>query len=234
MVEVGGRPILWHIIQLYAAQGFRDFVICLGYKGWVIKEYFLNYHYHRADLTVQVDTGRVTVHQSGTDAFTVTLVETGEETQTAGRLRRIQPYLGQEPFMLTYGDGVSDVDLHALLAFHQQHGKVATMTAVQPGSRFGVFEPDENGAVAQFREKPQDDGNWINGGFFVLNPQVFDYLAPGADDMPWERQPLSDLATAGQLSAYRHTGFWKCLDTLRDAQELNTLWQTGHAPWKRW
>lgn len=231
MIEIGGRPILWHILQLYAAHGVREFVICLGYRGYQIKEYFLNYYYHHADLTVDLATNAVTVHGSAAHDLRVTLVDTGLETQTAGRLQRVRPYVAGERFHLTYGDGLATIDLQALEAFHAAHGKTATLTAIQPGSRFGVLELGPSGHVQAFREKPVDDGNWINGGFFVLEPNVFDYLPPNADAVPWERAPLERLAAEGQLVAYRHTGFWKAMDTLRDRQELEKLWAEG-APWQ--
>lgn len=237
MVEIGGRPILWHIMKIYAAQGFNEFVICLGYKGYMIKEYFINYFYHASDLTVDLATNQVEVHATSSNAMKVTLVDTGLETQTAGRLRRVQPYVADGTFMLTYGDGLSNVDLRALLAYHKQHGKVATMTAIQPGSRFGVMQlekQDKHLAVSAFSEKPKEDGNWINGGFFVLEPRVFSYLLDDCDTTPWERQPLEDLARDNELTAYKHTGFWKAMDTLRDARELNRLWDDGAPPWKLW
>jgi glucose-1-phosphate cytidylyltransferase len=235
MVEIGGRPILWHILKLYAAQGFNEFVICLGYKGYLIKEYFINYFYHRSDITVDLGTNHVQVHASDTDNFKVTLVDTGLETQTAGRLLRVKQYLGEADFMLTYGDGLADIDLRKLLAYHQGHRKLVTMTAIQPGSRFGVLALDAQNNIRRFNEKPVDDGNWVNGGFFVVNQQALNYIPiqPAADDMPWERQPLEKLAADGQLVAYKHTGFWKCMDTLRDAVELNELW-AKNPQWKVW
>lgn len=233
MIEIGGRPILWHILKIYAAQGITEFVICLGYRGYLIKEYFLHYYHHHADITVDLATNAVEVHGSTSEPLRVTLVETGLDTQTAGRLQRIEPYVRGQRFALTYGDGLANLDLEALLHFHERHGKLATLTAVQPGSRFGVMELDNDGTVNAFREKPRDDGNWINGGFFILEPGVFDHLPPNADDTPWERAPLESLASAGQLAAYRHTGFWKAMDTLRDKQELEKLWATT-APWKVW
>lgn len=235
MVEIGGRPILWHILKLYAAQGFKEFVICLGYKGYLIKEYFINYFYHRSDITVDLATNQVQVHTSDTDDIKVTLVDTGLETQTAGRLLRIKKYLAGGDFMLTYGDGLADVDLRKLLAYHQAHGKLVTMTAIQPGSRFGVLALDAHNTIRRFNEKPVDDGNWVNGGFFVVGQKALDYIPtqPAADDLPWERGPLERLAADGQLVAYKHTGFWKCMDTLRDAVELNELWAKD-PKWKVW
>lgn len=233
MIEIGGRPILWHILKIYAAQGITEFVICLGYKGYLIKEYFLNYYHHHADITVDLATNAVDVHGTASEPLRVTLVDTGLHTQTAGRLQRIEPHVRGERFLLTYGDGVANLDLPALLAFHEKAGKLATLTAIQPGSRFGVMALDANGSVSAFREKPADDGNWINGGFFVLEPGIFDHVPTPADDVPWERTPLESLANAGQLAAYKHTGFWKAMDTLRDRNELENLWQQG-APWKIW
>lgn len=233
MIEIGGRPILWHILKIYAAQGITDFIICLGYKGYQIKEYFLHYYHHHSDITVDLATNAVTVHGSASEPIRVTLVDTGLHTQTAGRLQRIRPHLAEERFLLTYGDGVANLDLPALLSFHAAHGKLATLTAIQPGSRFGVMDLDAEGQVHAFREKPRDDGNWINGGFFVLEPGTFDFIPSEADEIPWERAPLEALAASGELVAYRHHGFWKAMDTLRDRQELEILWQAG-APWKIW
>ncbi len=233
MIEIGGKPILWHIMKIYSAYGHKEFIICLGYKGYVIKEYFMNYFLHNADITIDLENNSTEVHGSRSEKFKVTLVETGLETMTAGRLKRVQQYVGQEDFMLTYGDGVARVDLDQLLHFHNQHGKLATMTAIQPGSRFGVMDLEADGRVSAFREKPQDDGVWINGGFFILKPQVFDYLQDDADEVMWERQPLDDLSRNNQLMAYRHQGFWKCMDTMRDNIELNELWE-GHPEWKVW
>ncbi len=234
MVEIGGKPILWHIMKIYDHYGFNDFIICLGYKGYVIKEYFANYFLHNADLTIDLANNQLTFHKAGSEAFKVTLVETGLETKTAGRLQRVKQYLGEEDFMLTYGDGVCDVDLAALLAFHKQHGKIATVTAVQLEARFGGMDLGENGDVVSFREKAKDEGKWINGGFFILKPSVFRYLDGDMTSMMWEDEPLEKLTADNQLVAYQHTGFWKCMDALRDKIELESLWNSGKAKWKTW
>jgi glucose-1-phosphate cytidylyltransferase len=235
MIEIGGKPILWHIMKIYQSQGFNDFVICLGYKGYVIKEYFINYFYHNSDLTIDLAQGQVTVHPSAqSEAMKVTLVETGLHTSTAGRLQRVQAHLGDQPFFLTYGDGVSDIDLKALLQFHQQHGKTATVTSIQPAGKFGVLESDAQGRVHTFVEKPKGSGTWINGGFFVLNPGVFQYLQGDMDQIMWEDSPMRHLVQDQELMSYQHHGFWKCMDILRDKVELEKMWEQGQAPWKRW
>jgi glucose-1-phosphate cytidylyltransferase len=233
MVEVGERPILWHIMKMYSSFGFNDFIICLGYKGYLIKEYFMHYYMHNSDLTIELKNNKVDVHYSTAEAFRVTLVDTGLNTKTAGRLKRIQKYIGNEDFMLTYGDGVSDVDLNDLLQFHQSHGKIATVTAVQPEGRFGSMKINGDGIVDHFIEKPKGDDKWINGGFFVLKPEVFNYLEGNMDDMMWEDDPMQKLANDHQLAAYQHRGFWKCMDAMRDKIELETLWQTNPR-WKTW
>jgi glucose-1-phosphate cytidylyltransferase len=233
MVEVGGRPILWHIMKMYSSFGFNDFIICLGYKGYLIKEYFMHYYMHNSDLTIELKNNKVDVHYSTAEAFRVTLVDTGLNTKTAGRLKRIQKYIGNEDFMLTYGDGVSNVDLNELLRYHQSHGKVATVTAVQPEGRFGSMKINDDGIVDHFVEKPKGDDKWINGGFFVLKPQVFNYLEGNMDDMMWEDEPMQKLANDQQLAAYQHQGFWKCMDAMRDKIELEALWQTN-PKWKTW
>ncbi|HOJ93652.1 MAG TPA: glucose-1-phosphate cytidylyltransferase [Fervidobacterium nodosum] len=232
MVEIGGKPILWHIMKIYSAQGFNDFIICLGYKGYVIKEYFLNYFYHTSDITVDLQSGKIDIHNSYTENWKVTLVDTGLNTMTGGRIKRIKNFVGNETFMLTYGDGVSDVNLVNLLNYHKSHGKLATVTAVQPAGRFGTLTIDEQGQVSKFVEKPAGDGAWINGGFFVLEPKIFDYIE--GDHTIWEREPLEKLAQEGNLVAYKHYGFWKAMDTLRDKMELEKIWQDGNAPWKIW
>ena len=234
MIEIGGKPILWHIMKSYAAYGHNEFIICLGYKGYMIKEYFLNYHYHNADVTVDLSDNSVEVHKNKAENFKVTLVDTGLETMTAGRLKRIEPYIRPcEDFMLTYGDGVSDINIDKELNYHRSHGKVCTMAIVQPGSRFGVLDMDENNVVRNFIEKPKEDGAWINGGFFILKPEVFRYLHDDADDIMWEAQPLDDLTKDGNLVAYKHHGFWKCMDTMRDNRDLNKLWEND-PKWKNW
>lgn len=231
MVEIGGRPMLWHIMQIFSAQGIKDFVICLGYKGYIVKEYFLNYRLHLSDVTVDVGRGMVDFHRSGADDWRVTLVDTGDGTMTGGRLKRVRNYLGEGSFFLTYGDGVADIDLGKLLAFHKAHGKLATVTAVVPPGRFGALEVVD-GRVATFREKPAGDGVAINGGFFVLSPTVINYIDD--DSTVWEQSPLERLAREGELHAYRHDGFWQAMDTLRDKRHLEELWESGNAPWKLW
>lgn len=233
MIEIGGKPILWHIMKSYAAYGHTEFIVCLGYKGWMIKEYFANYFLHNADLTVDLSNNSIEVHNAGAEPFKVTLVETGLDTMTAGRLKRVLKYTNGEPFMLTYGDGVSNVDLDALLQFHRQSGKLCTMTAIQATSRFGVIRMEDDGTVDSFEEKPADSGTWINGGFFVVEPGVAAYLKDDADEVMWERQPMDDLARDSQMAAYRHHDFWKCMDTLRDKEELEQLWDTNPL-WKKW
>jgi glucose-1-phosphate cytidylyltransferase len=228
MVEIGGSPILWHIMRYYAAFDFREFVIALGYKGEVIKRFMLESTYHDQDLTIDFQSGTVIARGRPSD-WKVELVDTGLHTETGGRIKRLAPYLGNETFMLTWGDGVSDVDLNALLAFHRSHGKIATLTAVRPPARFGHLEFDGD-SVVEFSEKPQTGEGWINGAFFVLEPAVFDYIE--GDKTPFERAPLQRLAREGQLMAYRHTSFWQCMDTLRDKKLLESLWESGQAPWK--
>ena len=234
MVEIGGKPILWHIMKIYAKYGYDDFIICLGYKGHIIKEYFINYYLYNSDITVEVGSNNLEVHYSTSESFKVTLIDTGNDTNTAGRIKRIQKYTGNEPFMLTYGDGVSDVNIEEILKFHRKNGKLATLTSVQMPGRFGNLDTDENGVVNNFSEKPDGDGMWINGGFFVLEPGIFNFLEGDMDQVQWERQPLAAIANNGQLAAYRHNGFWKCMDALRDKIELEDLWESGNAPWKIW
>lgn len=231
MVEVGGRPLLWHIMQGYATYGFKEFVVALGYKGEVIKDYFVNYRYRSHSLTVRLASGNVTVHDGDGEDWIVHLLNTGLHTQTGGRVKRAAQFVGNETFMLTYGDGVCNLDLRRLLEFHQRHGKLATVTAVRPPARFGgvVFEGD---LVARFEEKPQIGEGWINGGFFVLEPGVTDYV--DGDNISWEGKPMERLAADGQLVAYRHDGFWQCMDTLRDVRLLQSLWRSGKPPWKVW
>ncbi len=234
MIEIGGKPILWHIMKIYAAYGHTEFIICLGYKGWIIKEYFANYFLHNADLTVDLASNSMQIHQNNAEPFKISLIDTGLDTMTAGRLKRVLPYTNNEPFMLTYGDGVSDVNIDELLDFHQKSGKVCTMTAIQATSRFGVIKMQEDGTIDSFEEKPADSGTWINGGFFVINPEIKDYLEGGnMDDIMWEREPLDRLAAQGQIAAYKHPDFWKCMDTLRDKEELEQMWEEQPA-WKKW
>ena len=233
MIEIGGRPILWHIMKGYSFHGFDDFVICLGYKGYCIKEYFAHYFLHEADVTFDFTaSNQQIIHTHHAEPWKVTLVDTGLHSMTGGRVKRIRQYVGDEPFMLTYGDGVGDVDLRRLVAFHQAHGKLATITSVQPDGRFGSLQLADGDVVEGFQEKPQGDGGWINGGFFVLQPQVFDYI--DGDATVFEREPLENLARDRQLVAHKHFGFWKPMDTLRDNTELNELWDSGKAPWKKW
>lgn len=230
MIEIGGMPILWHILKMYSAHGIHDFVICCGYKGYMIKEYFANYFLHMSDVTIDMSHNSVQVHQKKAEPWKITLIDTGENTQTGGRLKRISPYLNDD-FCMTYGDGVGSVDIAASIAFHRQHGKLATMTAVQPPGRFGALEIDGT-SVKAFIEKPQGDGGWINGGFFVLNPKVLDLIA--SDATLWEKEPLESLAKQGQLESFFHSGFWRPMDTLRDKTTLEELWASGKAPWKNW
>jgi glucose-1-phosphate cytidylyltransferase len=231
MVEIGGRPILWHIMRHYAHFGFNEFVVALGYKGEVIKKYMVDYSSVNSNLTVKLNTGKVDIHGGYRPDWTVDLVDTGVATLTGGRIKRLQPYLGKETFMLTWGDGVSDVNLCDLLAFHKKHGKLATLTAVRPTARFGHLE-FKGDQVANFSEKPQAAEGWINGAFFVLEPKVFDYI--DGDSTQWEKEPMERLAADGQLMAYRHESFWQCMDTLRDKKLLEELWHSGKAPWKIW
>ena len=231
MIEIGGKPILWHILKIYSHFDINEFIICCGYKGYLIKEYFANYFLHTSDVTFDMNDNSMLVHASNGEPWKVTLVDTGEETLTGGRLRRIRSYLDHEPFCFTYGDGVADVDIGALIAFHQSEGRQATLTAVKPPGRFGSLA-FERGRVLSFEEKPQGDGSWINGGFFVLEPSVLDLV--DGDQCTWEQQPLQTLAETGQLSAYHHQGFWQPMDTLRDKTMLEGLWQSGQAPWKFW
>lgn len=234
MVEIGGKPILWHIMKIYSHFGFDEFIICLGYKGYLIKEYFMHYYLHNSDITIELGSNKLDVHYTNTEAFKVTLVDTGLSTKTAGRLQRVQQYTGGEDFMLTYGDGVADIDLNHLLKFHRRHGKIATVTAVQPEARFGGMELDDSGSVTIFKEKPKGDGKWVNGGFFVLSPGVFDYLKEDMTEVMWEDSPMERLAHDKQLMAYKHTGFWKPMDALRDKLELEAMWQNKQAKWKIW
>jgi glucose-1-phosphate cytidylyltransferase len=234
MIEIGDKPILWHIMKIYAHYGFNDFIICLGYKGYAIKEYFMNYFLHNADVTIDLATNKFEVHQSKAENFKVTLVDTGLHTKTAGRLRKVMHHIGNEDFMLTYGDGVADVDLKELVKFHQSHNKIATVTAIQPVGRFGVMNINDDHTVDVFKEKVKGDEGWINGGFFVLKPQIIDYLEGDTDRQMWEEEPMRKLAAQDELVAYRHEGFWKCMDALRDKHELEDLWNSGEAKWKVW
>lgn len=233
MIEIGEQPILWHIMKIYSSYGFQDFIICAGYKQHVIKEYFANYYLHRSNITFNFsDSNHQIIHSHETEPWKVTVVDTGLNTMTGGRIKRIKEYLDDEPFMLTYGDGVSDVDIEQLLEFHRKKGKLATLTAIQPSGRFGVIEIAEDSLIHNFAEKKKEDTGWINGGFMVLEPKVLDYIAD--DSTTFEREPLERLAKEGQLCAYMHSGMWQCMDTLRDKLYLEELWQSGKAPWKKW
>jgi glucose-1-phosphate cytidylyltransferase len=232
MVEIGGKPILWHIMKIYSHYGFNEFVICLGYKGYLIKEYFLNYNVHMSSVTIDVGTGTVTTHESTAEPWKVTLVDTGDVTMTGGRIKRVREFIGNEDFCLTYGDGVATVDINGLVALHKASGKKATVTSVQPPGRFGSLNIDDGNVVRSFLEKPVGEGGWINGGFFVLKPDVLDYIE--GDATIFEQQPLRKLATDGELVAHKHTGFWHSMDTLRDRQVLESMWATGKAPWRVW
>jgi glucose-1-phosphate cytidylyltransferase len=232
MVEIGGRPILWHIMKIYSHYGFRDFIICLGYKGYVIKEYFANYFLHMSDVTFHIAENRMEVHRETAEPWRVTLVDTGEATMTGGRIKRILPYVESDPFFaLTYGDGVADIDLTEEIRFHKAHGRFATVAAVHPTNRFGALEID-NDRVVSFQEKPDRDGGWINGGFFLLSPAVGEFIA--GDHVIWERQPMEALVAADQMRAYMHHGFWHPMDTLRDRSHLEEQWASGSAKWRRW
>ena len=231
MVEIGGMPILWHIMKIYSTQGFNEFIICLGYKGFIIKEYFANYFLHLSDVTIELSTGDMKVHNCKSESIKMTLIDTGIKTQTGGRIKRIGKYIGNETFMLTYGDGLAKINISDLINFHRRHKKLATITAVKPPGRFGSLVLSDN-RVSKFEEKPLGDGDCINGGFFVLEPEVLNYIED--DNTYWEREPMMNLASDGQLFAFRHTGFWKPMDTLRDKHELENLWNSGNAPWKIW
>jgi glucose-1-phosphate cytidylyltransferase len=233
MVELGGKPILWHIMKIYSHYGFNDFVILTGYKSHVIKDYFVNYYSRYSDITVDMQENSVEIHKTRTEPWKVTMLYTGQNTMTGGRIKKAQHYLGDAPFMLTYGDGVADINIAEVVAAHQASGKLATMSVVQPSGRFGAVGIDQHNSIHSFEEKPEAGGSWINGGFFVLQPEVFEYL-PEGDDIIWERAPLENLAKSNQLNAYRHNGFWRPMDTLRDKNELTDLWLSGQAPWKKW
>lgn len=233
MVEVGGKPILWHIMKAYSAHKIHEFIICCGYKGYIIKEFFANYFLHTADVTFDVKNNKAQFHHSNAEPWKVTLVDTGDSTMTGGRIKRVKDYIGQETFCLTYGDGVTDLNIGRLLAFHKAQRTLATLTAVQPPGRFGAFSlPEKETRILSFREKVKGDGAWINGGYFVLEPQVLDYIRD--DSTIWEQEPMRDLAEEGQLSAFKHHGYWQNMDTLRDKHVLEEIWQAGKAPWKTW
>ncbi|HOD12711.1 MAG TPA: glucose-1-phosphate cytidylyltransferase [Candidatus Omnitrophota bacterium] len=232
MVEIGGKPIIWHIMKIYSYYGFNDFIICLGYKGYVIKEYFANYFLHSADITLDLEKNKMEVLGSKAEPWKVTLIDTGLNTETGGRIRRIRKYIGDELFMLTYGDGIGDINIKESLEFHEKSGKLATTTAVQQAGRFGALDVTEFDEVGSFLEKPKGDKLWISGGFFTLKPEIFEYLKD--DSTVWEKEPLENLAKEKQLNAYKHKGFWRCMDTLRDKIELEQMWDANNAPWKVW
>ncbi len=234
MVEIGGKPILWHLMKMYSAHGVNEFIICLGYKGYLIKEYFANYFLHTSDVTIDIEHNQIEVHAKKGEPWKITLVDTGDTTMTGGRLKRVKPYLNpKEHFCFTYGDGLSDINITELIAFHQKHQQLATVTAVKPAGRFGVLDlADDHTQVRSFQEKPKGDGAWINGGFFVLSPKVIDYI--DADETIWEQAPMRKLATDNQMNAFLHEGFWQPMDTLREKVLLEKLWDSGKAPWKIW
>jgi len=232
MVEIGGRPILWHIMKIYSHYGFNEFLICLGYKGYMIKEYFANYFLHQSDITIDLEKNKIETHNNYAEPWKVTLVDTGDNTMTGGRILRVRDYIGKETFMMTYGDGVANINVNELIEFHKSKNKIATVTAAQPVGRFGSMEIDSNNNVKHFIEKPEGDGKWINGGFFVLKPEVFNYIE--GDSISFERKPLEVLAEQNQLAAYHHRGFWMPMDKLSDKVELEKMWESGKAAWKIW
>jgi len=233
MVEIGGKPIIWHVMKIYSHYGFNDFIICLGYKSYMIKEYFSHYFLHMSDITIDLVNNKTVTHITSSEPWKVTLVDTGLDTMTGGRIKRIQKYIGKETFMMSYGDGVGDIDINELIKAHKKHKKFATLTAIQTAGRFGLLDVDnQNNAIRSFLEKPKTEGSWINVGFFVLQPEIFDFIVD--DSTIWEREPLENLAKINQLVAYKHEGFWKCVDTLRDKIEIERLWNTKDPPWKIW
>ena len=234
MIEIGGKPIIWHIMKYYDSFGFNDFIICLGYKGYYIKEYFKNYFLHNSDISVDLNSNQLSILKSPKENFKITLIDTGLKTKTAGRLKRVREYTLNEPFMLTYGDGLSNVNIKDLIQFHKNNNKIVTVTSIKPEGRFGNIVADDNNVVKSFMEKPDGDGNWINGGFFICEPKVFDYLDGDMDDIMWEESPLIELTNDNELVAYKHHGFWKCMDALRDKNELEKIWDSGNAEWKNW
>ncbi len=234
MVEIGGRPILWHVMKIYESFGFNDFIICLGYKGQMIKDYFLNYYLYNSDLTVDVNNGNIEILRSGQEKFKITLVDTGLLTNTAGRIKKIEKYLNNETFLMTYSDGLANISIPDLIQFHKKSNKIATLTTVQLPGRFGNITFDTEGIVNHFYEKPQNDGTWINGGYFVLEPKIFDYLNYDVENIQWETIPLVEISKNNNLAAFKHDGFWKCMDAMRDRKELEELWNSNSAPWKIW
>ncbi len=234
MVEIGGYPILWHIMKIYSHYGYNDFVVLTGYKSHIIKDYFVHYYQRYSDLTIDMKTNTIELHKMRTEPWNVTMLYTGQDTMTGGRIKKAQDYVGNEPFMLTYGDGVADVNIAELVDFHKKSGRLMTMTSVQPSGRFGALSINSNNQITSFKEKPAGDGAWINGGFFVCQPEVFDFIEANNPKEIFERRPLESIANAGQLSAYKHSGFWRPMDTLRDKLELEEMWETDNAPWKVW
>jgi glucose-1-phosphate cytidylyltransferase len=232
MVEIGGMPILWHIMKTYSFYGYNDFVICLGYKGYLVKEYFANYFLHKSDVTIDLQNNAIEVHESGAEPWKITLVDTGEGSMTGGRIKRIQKYIN-ETFMLTYGDGVGDINIGSLVDFHKASGKLCTVTSVQPSGRFGALDIGSDNSVHSFLEKPKGDGSWINGGYMVCEPGVFDFIKDG-DSTIWEKEPMEEIARCGEMKAYKHEGFWRPMDTLKDKHDLNDMWNSGDARWKTW
>ena len=233
MVDIGGKPILWHIMKTYSHHGFNEFVILLGYKGYYIKEYFSNYFLHQSDVTIDISDGSMEIHNNSSEPWKVTLLDTGLDSMTGGRIKRAQDFIGSEPFMLTYGDGVADINISELVKFHQSHGKSMTMTSAQPDGRFGALDIDDNNKVKEFKEKPKGDGSWINAGYFVCEPKVFDYIVDG-DSSIFEQESLMNLAKDGEVHTYKHHDFWMPMDTLRDKHKLNELWNSDKAPWRVW
>jgi glucose-1-phosphate cytidylyltransferase len=233
MVEIGGMPILWHIMKIYSSHGYNDFVVCLGYKGYVVKEYFANYFLHKSDVTIDLKNNSIEVHESEAEPWKITLVDTGDGSMTGGRIKRIQKYVNDEPFMLTYGDGVGDINIAQLVEYHKSHGKFCTVTSVQPSGRFGALDLSSENEVRSFLEKPKGDGSWINGGYMVCQPEVFDFIKDG-DATVWEQEPMQNIALAGEMNAFKHHGFWRPMDTLKDKHDLNEMWDTNHSPWKIW
>lgn len=233
MVEIGGMPILWHIMKIYSSHGFNDFVVCLGYKGYMVKEYFANYFLHKSDVTIDLKSNAIEIHESEAEPWKITMVDTGDNSMTGGRIKRIEKYVENEPFMLTYGDGVGDINVKALVNFHKDHGKLFTVTSVQPSGRFGALDLSDKNEVRSFMEKPKGDGSWINGGYMVCEPGVFDYIQ-GGDAAVWEQEPMQNIASSGQMIAFKHHGFWRPMDTLKDKHDLNDMWDAGTASWKVW
>lgn len=233
MVEIGGMPIIWHIMKTYSVYGFNDFVVCLGYKGYIVKEYFANYFLHKSDVTIDLKNNSIEVHESEAEPWKVTLVDTGDNSMTGGRIKRIQKYVNDETFMLTYGDGVGDINIKELVNYHKNHGKLFTVTSVQPSGRFGALDLSKENEVRSFLEKPKGDGSWINGGYMVCEPGVFPYIRDG-DSTIWEQEPMQTIALSGQMNAFKHHGFWRPMDTLKDKHDLNEMWDNNNSPWKKW